>query len=257
MKKFWEFKALAEENAGELSIYGDIVSYKWDDSDTTAQSFKDDLEALGDIDTLNIYINSPGGSVFQGNAIYSILKRHKAKVNIHVDGLAASIASVIAMSGDTIFMPENAMMMIHNPWTFAYGNASELRKVADDLDKMRESLIAAYLAKTGDKMERETLIDLLDKETWLSAQDCLAYGFCDVVEASNDIAASVNREFFAKYKHTPEELLEIAEKTPENKQKQQEKEKEQAEMRQRLIEEAKSNIETTKLILGGLTNESI
>ena len=84
-KKFWEVKNSTEnENIGETYIYGDIVSYKWDDTDTTAKSFKEDLDSLGDIDTLNIYINSPGGSVFQGTAIYNIIKRHKAKINIHI-----------------------------------------------------------------------------------------------------------------------------------------------------------------------------
>lgn len=253
MKKFWEFKASTEGNVGDLSIYGEIVSYKWDDTDTTAQSFKDDLDALGDIDTLNIYINSPGGSVFQGVAIYNILKRHKAKVNIHVDGLAASIASVIAMSGDTIFMPENSMMMIHNPWTWTYGNASELRKVADDLDKMRESLITAYLSKTGDGLDRDTLVNLLDAETWLSAKECQEYGLCDIIEDSKEIAASVNKEFFSKYKNTPEELLKNAVKQPSNKQTQPKIDEKEQEMRQNLIEEAESNIQLTNLILGGLS----
>src|SRR5690606_36202342 len=101
MKKFWEKKFWKVKNAaddtGELYIYGEITPYKWDDTDTTAQSFKEDLDALGDIKTLNVYINSPGGSVFQGQAIYIILKRQKVRVNVHIDGLAASIASVVAM----------------------------------------------------------------------------------------------------------------------------------------------------------------
>ncbi|EIT85915.1 Clp protease [Fictibacillus macauensis ZFHKF-1] len=242
MKKFWTVKAAADQ-VGEISIYGDIVSYKWDDSDTTAQSFSDDLKSLGDIKTLNIYLNSPGGSVFQGNAIYSILKRHQAKVNIHVDGLAASIASVIAMAGDTIFMPENAMMMIHNPWTIAYGNSSDFRKVADDLDKMRESLIAAYQAKTGDKMDRDTLINLLDAETWLTAQECYDYGLCDVVEGAVDVAASVNKEFFAQYKNTPESLISKPEPVAVD----------DSELRKQILEETKADLQLTNLILGGLT----
>ena len=183
------------------------MSYKWDDTDTTAKSFKEDLDNLGDIDTLNIYINSPGGSVFQGQAIYSIIKRHKAKINVYVDGVAASIASVIAMSGDAIFMPRNSMMMIHNPWTCAWGNANELRKQADDLDKIRESLIEAYLSKAGDKLSRETLIEIMDNETWLTAQECYDYGLCDELIEEKEIAASINTELFAKYKNTPNELL--------------------------------------------------
>ncbi|WP_242865017.1 head maturation protease, ClpP-related, partial [Clostridium botulinum] len=145
--------------------------------------------------------------MFQGTAIYNIIKRHKAKINIHVDGVAASIASVIAMAGDTIFMPKNSMMMIHNPWTFAWGNANELRKQADDLDKIRESLIEAYLSKAGDKLSRETLIEIMDNETWLTAQECYDYGLCDELVEEKEIAASINTELFAKYKNTPKELL--------------------------------------------------
>src|SRR5690606_20024488 len=116
-------------------------------------------EKLGRVETLNVFINSPGGSVFQGQAIYNILKRQKARVNVYIDGLAASIASVIAMAGDTIFMPKNAMMMVHNPWTFSIGNAQDLRKEADTLDKIRETLIEAYLSKAGDALTEVQISD--------------------------------------------------------------------------------------------------
>ena len=116
---------------------------RWGD-EVTPKQFKDDLDALGEINTLNVYINSPGGSVFAGQTIYSMLKRHKAKVHVYIDGLAASIASLIAMAGDKVIMPKNAMMMIHSPWTFAAGNAQEFRKIADDMDKIRESMVVAY-----------------------------------------------------------------------------------------------------------------
>lgn len=207
INKFWEVKNATEENTGEIYIYGDIVSYKWYEEDTTAKSFKEDLDALGDVDVLNVYINSPGGSVFQGQAIVSILKRLNSNIKVHIDGVAASIASVIAMAGHTIHMPSNAMMMIHNPWTWTYGNANELRKQADDLDKIRESMISMYLDKAGDKLDRDTLIDLLDKETWLTAQECYDYGLCDVVEEEKEIAASINMDMLSKYKNTPKELL--------------------------------------------------
>lgn len=207
INKFWEIKNATEENTGEIYIYGEIVSYKWYEEDTTAKSFKEDLDALGDVDVLNVYINSPGGSVFQGQAIVSILKRCKATINIHIDGVAASIASVIAMAGHTIRMPSNSMMMIHNPWTWTYGNANELRKQADDLDKIRESMISMYLDKAGDKLDRDILVDLLDKETWLTAQECYNYGLCDVVEEEKEIAASINMDMLSKYKNTPKELL--------------------------------------------------
>lgn len=240
-QRFWEFKNAAN-NTGELYIYGDIVSYQWDDSDTTAQSFKDNLKALGDIKTLNVYINSPGGSVFQGQAIHSILKRHEARVNVHVDGVAASIASVIAMAGDSVYMPKNAMMMIHNPWSIAMGNAQDFRKMADDLDKIKESLIEAYLSKTGDSMNREQLMEIMDAETWLTAQECLDYGLCDEITEAKEIAASANAELFNRFKNVPESL--------KNAFKQPESAAICEEERQKMISESQQNIKNINSILG-------
>ncbi|WP_337034759.1 head maturation protease, ClpP-related [Paenibacillus illinoisensis] len=205
-KKYWDFKAAAVEGEGDLYIYGDIVSWQWDDDDTSANSFKRDLDALGDISRLNLYVNSPGGSVFEGVTIGNIIKRHKAYVIANIDGLAASIASVIVMAADEVRMPRNAMMMIHNPWTFTWGNAAELRKAADDLDRIGGSMKESYLAKTGDKITPEKLTELLDAETWLSAQECLDYGLCDVVEEANQAAACVSNELFAKYRNVPKDI---------------------------------------------------
>jgi len=205
-KKFWEVKAAAND-VGELYIYGDIVSHKWDDTDVTVKDFAEDLKALGDLKTLNIYLNSLGGSVFQGQAIYSILKRHSAHKNVYIDGIAASIASVIAMAGDTISMPKNAMVMIHNPWTFVMGNSADLRKEADALDKIRESMIVAYMDKIQDKTSEEQLAELLDAETWLSAQDCFDRGFCDEILDVKEIAAScLDSEMLSNYKNTPDSI---------------------------------------------------
>ncbi|MBI0440916.1 Clp protease ClpP [Bacillus amyloliquefaciens] len=208
IKKFWEIKAAKNDaKAGEIYIYSEISSTQFWGDEVTAQTFKADLDELGDVSTLNVYINSPGGSVFEGNSIYNIIKRHKAHVNVYVDGLAASIASVIAMSGDVIFMPANAMMMIHNPWTLAQGNADELRKQADDMDRIRESLVEAYLGKAGEKLDRDRLIALLDAETWLTAQECLELGLCDSIEAPKQVAAKVDTKLFASYRNTPDALL--------------------------------------------------
>ena len=217
-KKFWSFKNLAD-NEGELTIYGEITSSSggWfsDESDITPSGFKEDLDSLGNISILNVYINSPGGDVFAGQAIYSMLKRCKATVNIHVDGLAASIASVIAMAGDTIHMPSNSMMMIHNPWSFAQGNSTDFRKMADDLDKIGLSIQETYLAKAPD-MKQEELVTLLDAETWLTAQECLDLGLCDVVEEDKVIAASIKDfDILNKYKNTPK-FIRITDKKEEN-----------------------------------------
>lgn len=210
-KKFWNFKAL-DEKMGELTLYGEISDISWWGDEVTPKQFKEDLDALGDIDVLNVYINSPGGDVFAGQTIHSILKRHQAKVNVYVDGLAASIASVIAIAGDTVTMPRNAMMMIHNPWTIAIGNAEEFRKLADDLDKIGESLIEAYLSKVN--VERDKLIELMNAETWLTAEECKDYGFCDEIEEAKQVAACVNRELLTKYKKTPAKLLATNEPNP-------------------------------------------
>lgn len=206
-QKYWNFKASTKEGEGDLYIYGDIVSWQWDDDDTSANSFKRDLDALGDITTLRLYINSPGGSVFEGVTIYNILKRHKARIIVHVDGLAASIASVIAMAGDEIHIPRNAMMMIHNPWTLTWGNAVELRKAADDLDRIGGSMKQTYLDRAGDKLDEPKLTELLDAETWLSAQECYDYGLCDFVGDANQAAACVSDELFAKYHNVPSDLI--------------------------------------------------
>lgn len=242
-KKYWEFKAAAN-GVGELYIYGDIVRYQWDEDDTSAKSFKKDLDALGDIQTLNLYINSPGGSVFEGVAIYNILKRHKAKINVYVDALAASIASVIAMAGDTITMPSNSMMMIHNPWTFTWGNAAQLRKEADDLDRIAVSIKQSYLDRAGDKLDETKLTELLDAETWLTAQDCYDYGLCDVVGEENQAAACTSEALFARYKNIPESL--------KNAQKPYENSQNEAEIRREIIEDAKANLENINFILGGI-----
>ncbi|MEC0248895.1 Clp protease ClpP [Paenibacillus chitinolyticus] len=242
-KRFWEFRN-AVNNIGELYVYGEITSSKWEDSETTAQSFNQDLQALGGIRTLNVYINSPGGEVAQGQAIHTILKRHKAHVNVYVDGVAASIASTIAMAGDTIYMPKNTMMMLHLPWTIAMGNATDFRKTADDLEKRTESLIEAYLSKTGESLSREKLIEILEAETWLTAQECFDYGLCDVIVEAKEIAACSDMGILAKFSNVPESLIQTLKK-PEPAAMSQE-------ARQKMIEESKANIHKLDQILGGM-----
>ena len=191
-KKSWKFNNKGN-NVGELMLYGDIASSTWWGDEITPKDFKADLDSLGDIQTLNIYINSDGGDVFAGQAIYSMLKRHSATKNVYIDGLAASIASLIAMAGDKIIMPANSMIMVHNPWTAAMGNSNDFRKLADDMDKIRESMLAVYEAKTG--MKQEDIIPLLDLETWMTAQDALDNGFCDEIEEEKQVAASLSGDF--------------------------------------------------------------
>lgn len=188
--KFWQFRAAKDEpKVGELMLYGSISDFSWWGDEVTPKQFKEDLDALGDIDVLKVFINSGGGDAFAGQAIHSMLKRHKAQVNVYVDGLAASIASVIAMAGDKVIMPRNAMMMIHNPWTWGFGDARAFREIADRLDKIRESLVVVYEGKSG--MERERIIELLDAETWMTADEAVEMGFADEIEESKPVAASI------------------------------------------------------------------
>ena len=189
IKRMWDIKESAEPGTLDLYIYGDVeggdrydfVEEEFRRSETSAEYFKDELESRKDITRINLYINSYGGSVFEGTAIYNQLKRHPAHKTVYIDGFACSIASVIAMAGDEIIMPKNTMMMIHNMWMCAVGNASELRKAADDLDAINTAGRQAYLDKAGNKLEEPTLIEMMDKETWLTAEQCVEYGLADKI----------------------------------------------------------------------------
>lgn len=205
-KKFWSMKAL-DNKTGEVLLYGEISDVSWWGDEVTPKQFKEDLGALGDVETIKVFINSPGGDVFAGQAIYSMLKRHKAQVHVYIDGLAASIASLIAMAGDKVVMPANAMMMIHNPWTLAVGNANDFRKLADDLDKIRDSMITAYGSRSA--LTTEEIKGLLDAETWLTAQECVEYGFADEVEEAKELAASIDKKFLSRYQNIPETLKKV------------------------------------------------
>lgn len=192
-KKYWEVKAKANKT-GELLLYGDIASAQMWGDEITPKTIDAELKALGEIDTLNVYVNSGGGSVFAGQAIFNIIKRHMAGVkNAYVDGLAASISSVIPMACDKIFMPSNSMMMIHNPAGIARGNSSDLRAMADTLDKVRESILAVYVEKTG--LPENTIISLMDAETWMTAAEAIKMGFADELQAEVKIAASIDGNF--------------------------------------------------------------
>lgn len=191
--KYWEVKAKANKT-GELLIYGDIASEEIWGGEITPIQIDTELKALGEVDTLNVYVNSGGGSVFAGMAIFNIIKRFKAGIkNAYVDGLAASIASVIPMSCDKVYMPSNAMMMIHNPFGIIAGNSTDCRAMADVLDKVRESILTVYRDKTG--MTDEEIIPLLDAETWLTAKDAIEMGFADELQAEVKIAASIDGNF--------------------------------------------------------------
>ena len=185
--KFWNLVKNEKEKTAELILYGSIGSDEyWDD--ISDKVFKQDIENLGDVENITLHINSPGGSVFSAVAIANILKNHKAKVTANIDGLAASAATIITSACDTVRMPKNALFMIHNPITFAYGNNQEMQKTIEMLDKVKNSIIETYLNKT--KTDKETLSELMDNETWMDAETAKTYGFVDEI-----VDEEVGKEF--------------------------------------------------------------
>lgn len=184
----WEFRQSAEKpDSLELYIYSTVEEDGfWWNSETSARHFKDELAKHPDAKEITVYINSLGGSVMEGIAIYNQLRRHPAHITVRVDGFACSIASVIAMAGDTVIMPKNTVMMIHNAWTIAVGNPKELHKAADDLEIINQASRQAYLDKAGDKLTEERLTELLDAETYLTAAQCMELGLCDAFGDEDD-----------------------------------------------------------------------
>lgn len=180
-KKYYNLET--EGTKAALYIYGDITSWPWLESDVSSYNLSKQLEQLGDVDEIDVYINSYGGEVAEGLAIYSALKRHKAKVTTWCDGFACSIASVIFMAGDTRIMSNASLLMIHNAWTRASGNANELRKQADDLDTITQASINAYMEKVN--ISEEELKELLDEEKWLLPQDALEKGFATMIAGAD------------------------------------------------------------------------
>lgn len=202
----------------ELSIYSSVEGDSYDlwtgrtiESETSAKHFKAELDKHPDVKEIRVYINSLGGSVVEGLAICNQLRRHPAHKTVVIDGFACSIASVIAMAGDTVIMPKSAMMMIHNPWTIALGNAEELRKSADDLDKLGEGVRQAYLEKAGDKLDESKLIEMLNAETYLTAEECIAFGLADAYEEEKPEEPEEKAEARAKVEQARQEAARLAE----------------------------------------------
>jgi len=201
MKKYYEIKAKGK-GRGEIWLYGYIGDSEYDD--VSAKAFKQELQALGDVSDIDLYICSDGGSVFAGNAIYSILTHHPAKVTGYIEGIAASMGSVVAMACDELLMAENSLMMIHNPWGMAVGDSGEIRKYADMLDKAKETLMLAYEKRTG--ISSEELTELLNQETWFTASEALEKGFITGVMEPIEMAACIKDLDLSKFKNTPQSL---------------------------------------------------
>lgn len=205
MKKYYQL--LQSDREADLYIYGDITSFPWLESDVSAYNLSHELSAL-DVDSINVYISSYGGEVMEGLAIYNALKRHDAKVTTICDGFACSIASVIFMAGEERIMHDASMLMIHNAWTYASGNADELRKQAEDLDKITSASVAAYMSHVN--ITEEELKELLDAESWISPQEAVEMGFATAIETDGIISKPSQSARKAMY-----EKLMCKEKEPE------------------------------------------
>jgi ATP-dependent Clp endopeptidase proteolytic subunit ClpP len=199
MKSWYTIKASAAGGPAEIMIY-DEIGY-WG---ITAKKFVSDLKNISDATSINLRINSPGGDVFDGIAIYNALKGLGIPITTYVDGLAASMASVIAMVGNPVIMPENAMMMVHKPWGASSGDANAMRDYADLLDKVESVLIPAYTAKTG--KSHDEIAALLEEETWLSGAECVAHGFADQLIESVRAMACIESKRIEEFERMPESL---------------------------------------------------
>lgn len=204
--------ALQPDGTLEILIYEEIGEDYWSYSGgTTAKTVKSQIDGAGNYAKILMRINSPGGDAFEGIAIYNVIRAQKKPVEVFVDGIAASSASIIAMAGDSITMGPNAMMMIHNVWSICIGEAADMRKMADSLEKISGAVAQTYVARTGKTAEEITA--LMDAETWLTAQECLAEGFATAITTEPDQQVEQNalamaRKFKAlgKLKHVPETL---------------------------------------------------
>ena len=216
LKSFLTVKNSTLQTA-DLYFYGEIVSDwwgAWDDLDQYPEAIRDFLTEHEGKD-LNIYINSGGGSVFAGLAIYNMLLRHKGKKTVYVDGIAASIASVIALAGDEIIVPSNAFMMIHKPWNSCCGNADDFRKMAEDLDAVETGIINVYKSHLAEGADIEAVKELVAAETWLNGEEAAKYFNITVSEAKT-YAAQIAGDVMKQYQNTPKEIIKPAQAVNDN-----------------------------------------
>ncbi len=180
-KKYYSL--VTSEDVATINIYGDITSWPWLDSDVSAYNLSKQLDEISNVNEIHVYINSYGGEVAEGLAIYNALKRKskEAKVITYCDGFACSIASVIFMAGQERKMSNASLLMIHNAWTYGSGNAAELRKLAEDLDVITSASVEAYKAVAA--ISEEEIKALMDSESWIAPKDAVNYGFAtEIIE---------------------------------------------------------------------------
>lgn len=206
----------------EIDIYGFIDSQTIEGMTISPQTVREQLKAMGDVDEVVVNINSNGGDVFSGVTIYNMLRRFDAHITVNVDGLAASIASVIAMAGDTINMPGNAMLMVHNAWTIGEGDARSFKKQAEDLERINSVVFNSYIDKNPD-IDHALLQDYMDEETWLTAKEAKKLGLIDNITENSRVAAATTStilggdKFMSRYRNEePQQSKESSEITVED-----------------------------------------
>nr|DAE51690.1 MAG TPA: Putative ATP dependent Clp protease [Caudoviricetes sp.] len=193
MKNKKYFQLTQNDNEVDIQIYGDITSWNWFESDVSSYTLSKQIEGL-ECDVINVYINSYGGEVAEGLAIYNQLKRHKAKVKTVCDGFACSAASVVFMAGDERIMSTASLLMIHNAWIHVSGNSKELRKQAETLDKITQASINAYMQEVN--ITEEELKQMLDDETWITPQEAIEKGFITAIvneKEAEEVSQSVKK----------------------------------------------------------------
>lgn len=205
MKKWYEIINKADK--AEIWIYEEIGEDFWTGGGITAKNFQKELSDIK-ASQIDLHVNSPGGLVFDGITIYNLLKQHPANVTTYIDGLAASISSVIALAGDKVIMAENALFMIHKASGGIYGNSDDMRYYADMLDKVNGSIATTYISRT--KKDESEINDLMAAETWFNAEEALAAGFIDEISGEVDMAACA--KFIpvmakAGFRHVPEGIV--------------------------------------------------
>lgn len=191
--KTW-YRIRAARRSAEIRIYEEIGAWG-----ITAQQFANDLDALGELAALTVRINSPGGDVFEAFAIHNALQRHPARITVYIDGLCASAATLIALAGDETRMVENGHFMIHEPWTYAGGDAEDLQRSAELLDSIAQQIVDLYAKKTG--LDSDAIRSLMKAETWLTAAEALESGFIDVIDEPLRVAAKVHD--LSRFHHAP------------------------------------------------------
>lgn len=209
MKRYYSLYQNVEKKIAEIYIYGDITSWEWLESDVSSYTLSKELSELAeDITEIHVYINSYGGEVGEGIAIYNMLKRHNAKVITYVDSFACSIATVIFAAGAERVVYNTSLGFYHNAWTHTAGNANALRKEADDLEKITQASINAYMGCVS--ITEEELKTILDGETWLSADEMISMGFATKlakIEESDKASQSVRKNFLQKIFLNKEEKM--------------------------------------------------